>query len=251
MNNLAIEVVQLSLKFGEEEPLFQDLSFRVKKGEFVMVIGPNGAGKTSLIKLIMRLYKPTSGHVHVYESNIGYVPQYLSKDEFSPMTVRELLSLKITEVGFWWGRNRREKEMRDALKITNVGYVLDRQIKHLSGGEFQRVMISYALIGNPGLLILDEPISGIDIHGEQDFFELLEKIHREKKVTLLMISHDIDVVYRYASQVICLNKSIVCHGAPIEVLTKEAIEKTFTTKHGVYHHQHGIAEENAGHHEHD
>ena len=238
MTNLALDIVQLNLQFSQEEPLFSNLSFQIQKGELVAIIGPNGAGKTSLVKVLLGLYKPTSGEAHVYESRIGYVPQYLGKDDFSPMTVRELLSLKMEISSFWLNRSKREKEMINVLKKTNVGHVLDRQLRHLSGGEFQRVMIAYALADNPGLLILDEPVSGIDIHGEQDFFQLIEKIHQENKLTILMISHDIDVVYRYASQVICLNKQLICQGVPSRVLTKATIEKTFSTHHGVYHHQH-------------
>jgi len=99
-------------------------------------------------------------------------------------------------------------------------------------------MIGYALANDPGILILDEPISGIDVHGEHDFFELIEKIHQERGITVLMISHDIDIVYQYATQVLCLNRELVCQGVPKEVLNKKTIEKTFSTKHGVYHHQH-------------
>ena len=237
MEDLSVDVVKLSMRFGEEEPLFSELSFKIQKGEFAMIIGPNGCGKTTLIKIIMGLYKSTGGHVHVHERSIGYVPQYLQKDEFSPMSVRELFSLKLKDSGFWWGMKKCEKKVLEMLARTNIEYVYDRQIRNLSGGEFQRVMISYALIDDPGLLILDEPISGIDIHGEQEFFELLERIHSENPVTIIMISHDLDVVYKYASQVICLNKDLLCQGVPEEVLTKETIEKTFTTKHGVYHHQ--------------
>ena len=236
MKKLAIDIVQLSLKFGSEDPLFTDLSFKICKGEFVAIIGPNGSGKTSLIKTIMGLYKPTSGEVHLYETAIGYVPQYLHKDEFSLMTVRELFSLKISGAPFWWGRQKKEMEIKEALRRTKIEEVINRQIKNLSGGEFQRVMIAYALIGNPGLLILDEPISGIDVHGEQDFFNMIEEIHGESGVTIIMISHDIDVVYRYASQVLCLNKSLICLGVPSKVLTKEAIEETFSTEHAIYHH---------------
>lgn len=237
MDGLSIDVVQLTMRFGDEEPLFSDLSFQIKKGEFVMIIGPNGSGKTTLMKLIMGLYKPYSGHTHVYESNIGYVPQYLQKDEFSPMTVRELFSLKMKDARFWWGMGKNKEGIQKLLHKTNIEHVYDRQIKHLSGGEFQRIMIAYALIGDPGLLILDEPVSGIDIHGEREFFELLEKIHEENAVTIIMISHDLDIVYKYASQVICLNKTLLCQGVPTEVLTKATIEKTFSTKHGVYHHK--------------
>lgn len=237
MDGLSVDVVQLTMRFGEEEPLFSDLSFQIKKGEFAMVIGPNGSGKTTLMRLIMGLYKPDSGHAHVYEETIGYVPQYLHKDEFSPMTVNELFSLKIKDAGFWWGMKKNEVDVQKLLNKTNIEQVYDRQIKNLSGGEFQRVMIAYALIGDPGLLILDEPVSGIDIHGEREFFELLERIHAENAVTIIMISHDLDIVYKYASQVICLNKKLLCQGVPTEVLTKSTIEKTFSTKHGVYHHQ--------------
>ena len=238
MSNLAIDLVQLTKQFGKEEPLFSDLTLKIEKGEFVVIIGPNGSGKTTLVKIIMGLDQQTSGEAHVYESKIGYVPQHLNKDEFSPITVKELLILKMPRAGFWFNRDASEKKIKKILKRTNVSHVIDMQVRHLSGGQLQRVMIAYALIDDPGLLILDEPISGIDIHGEQDFFDLIESIHEEQPITILMISHDIDVVYRYASKVVCLNKTLVCQGVPADVLTKETIEKTFSTKHGIYHHQH-------------
>jgi zinc transport system ATP-binding protein len=242
---LAVKAEQVSLKFGDQEPLFHDLSFRIHKGEFVAIIGPNGSGKTSLIKTILGLYPVSSGEMHLYQPKVGYVPQYIQKDEFSPMTVRELLAIKIPHGTFWGRRSRFEPEMRRVLARTGMEQISDRQIRNLSGGEFQRLMIAYALIGDPGMLILDEPVSGIDVHGEQEFFGLLEKINAESGVTILMISHDIDVVYRYASQVICLNKTLVCLGKPLDVLTKETIEKTFSTHYGIYHHQHKAGHESS------
>lgn len=240
MSNLAIKLVQLTKRFGKEDPLFTDLTLKIKKREFVAIIGPNGSGKTTLIKILLGLYQPTSGEAHVYESKIGYVPQSFNRDEFSPLTVKELFLLKIANAGFWVNRAATEPKIETALKRTNVAHVMTKQIRHLSGGELQRVMIAYALIDDPGLLILDEPISGIDIHGEQDFFDLLETIHQEQPITILIISHDIDMVYRYASQVICLNKKLVCQGVPGDVLTKETLEQTFSTKHSIYHHQHKV-----------
>lgn len=233
-----ITVENLTLKFREEEPLFHDLNFRVDAGELVAIIGPNGAGKTSLMKVLMGLIPATSGRAVVHDVRIGYVPQHQDKDEFSPLTVSELFTLKMQKAHFWLPKRGQRSQIKELLSRTHVSHVIDRRIKHLSGGELQRVMIAYALINNPGLLILDEPISGIDIHGEQDFFDLIEAIHEKDKLTILMISHDIDVVYRYATQVVCLNRSLVCHGVPSDVLTKEAIEKTFSTKHSLYHHQH-------------
>ncbi len=237
-NPAVISVERVGLNFGVE-PLFADLNLQINRGEFVAIIGPNGSGKTSFVKMLLGLYKPTAGHVHVYEPRIGYVPQYLNKDEFSPMTVRELFSLKMPGASFWFSRRIPEENIRKALRRTKVEHVLDTNIRHLSGGEFQRVMIAYAMIGNPGLLILDEPVSGIDIHGEHEFFEMIEDIHAAGDMTIIMISHDIDIVYRYATQVICLNRKLVCQGVPSTVLTKETIEKTFTTKHGIYEHRHG------------
>ena len=242
MEELAIDVVQLSLSFKENEYVFKDLSFQIQKGEIVAIIGPNGSGKTSLIKTIMGLYKPFSGHVHLYEPKVGYVPQHIDRDQFSPMTVREFISLKLPEVSFWNISHKHDQKMREILSKTRLESELDQQIKYLSGGQFQRLMIAYAIIQNPGLLILDEPVSGVDIHGEQDFFELIEDIHKSYNMTILMISHDIDIVYRYASQVICLNKYLICQGAPIDVLTKKTIEETFSSKHSLYHHQHKAKE---------
>lgn len=237
MKNLALSAKQITLQFGAEDPLFSDVNFDIEKGDFVCIIGPNGAGKTSLVKIIMGLLKPTSGEIHLYESKIGYVPQYLNRDEFSPMTVEELLLLKMSP-NFFSRTGAYKSEMNKILSTTNIEHVLNKKLHHLSGGEMQRVMIAYALIDRPGLLILDEPVSGIDIHGEQDFYELLEQIHQEFDITIMMISHDIDIVYQYATNVICLNRTLVCQGVPKDVLDKDVIEKTFSKNHAIYHHQH-------------
>jgi zinc transport system ATP-binding protein len=238
MSNLALAVKGLQKKFGQSESIFHNLDIEVKKGEFVAVIGPNGSGKTTLIRIILGLETPTTGEIHLYEDKVGYVPQRINRDAYSSMTVNELLLLKMRKLPFWFGRKKTEAQITSLLKQTNTTHLLHKQLKNLSGGELQRVMISYALADNPGLLILDEPVSGVDVHGEQDFYNLLETIHQSRDITIMMISHDIDIVYQRASQVICLNRELICQGVPKDVLNKETIEKTFTTKHGVYHHQH-------------
>lgn len=238
MEHLALELIEVQKRFGKSEALFHDLSIKIKKGEFVAIIGPNGSGKTTLIRMILGLEKQSSGEVHLFENRIGYVPQRLNRDEYSSMTVGELILLKLDKTSFWFSRNKQQKRIKEVLNQTNAARLVDKQLKNLSGGEFQRVMIAYAISDNPGLLILDEPISGIDVHGEQDFFDLVQEIHNKRDITIMMISHDIDVVYQLASQVLCLNREFICQGVPKDVLNKETIEKTFSTKHGIYHHQH-------------
>ncbi len=243
MSTLALAVHGLQKRFGQSESIFHDLEIEIKKGEFVAVIGPNGSGKTTLIRIILGLEKATTGEVHLYEDKVGYVPQRINRDAYSSMTVKELMLLKIRGAKFWYGRKQQEETILQLLSQTKTNHLLNKQLKHLSGGELQRVMISYALANDPGLLILDEPVSGVDVHGEQDFYNLLESIHQSRDITIMMISHDIDIVYQRATQVICLNRELICQGVPKDVLNKETIEKTFTTKHGVYHHQHHAKKE--------
>lgn len=249
-----LKVSDLSVSFGDVDVL-QDVSFRVKEGEFAVVIGPNGAGKSVLIKTVLGLIPAKSGEVdlHVAHQDIGYVPQRLHFDPTFPLTVRELLLLKLPQATFWWGRKKSEQRVEQMLDLTKSSKVIDRPIGKLSGGELQRVLLAYALVNQPRLLILDEPAAGVDVVGEQTFYELIdlvrhtgvtESLHGRKKpqkhehVTVIMISHDLDAVYKYADNVICINRKLLCSGIPNKVLTPSVLAKAYGHHKDVFHHDH-------------
>lgn len=249
-----LKVSDLSVAFGDIEVL-HDVSFRVKEGEFAVVIGPNGAGKSVLIKTVLGLIRPKSGQVdlHVPHQDIGYVPQRLQFDPSFPLTVRELLLLKLPQAAFWWGREQSNQRVMDMLHLTKSAKVIDRPIGKLSGGELQRVLLAYALVNQPRLLILDEPAAGVDVVGEQTFYELIDlvrhtgatkhvhghdKPHTQEHVTVIMISHDLDAVYKYADNVICVNRKLLCSGVPNKVLTPGVLAKAYGQHKDVFHHDH-------------
>ncbi|MEK7540351.1 MAG: metal ABC transporter ATP-binding protein [Patescibacteria group bacterium] len=254
-----LKVSDLSVAFGDLQVL-RDVSFAVKEGEFAVIIGPNGAGKSVLIKTVLGLIPAKSGRVDLQVDNqdIGYVPQRLHFDPSFPLTVRELLLLKLPQAAFWWGRKTSEQRVKRMLELTKSSKVIDRQIGKLSGGELQRVLLAYALVNQPKLLILDEPAAGVDVVGEQTFYELIDlvrhtgvtkhihgqaKPHQPEHVTVIMISHDLDAVYKYADNVICINRQLLCSGIPNKVLTPTVLAKAYGRHKDVFHHDHQYHQE--------
>lgn len=253
-----IQVQDLSMRFGEVSVL-DHINFAVREGEFAVIIGPNGAGKTVLLKSILGLLIPTSGTIqlHVSPNDVGYVPQRLQFDPSFPLTVRELMLLKLEDAGFWLNRKQAEDRIVHLLDMTKSTRVIDRQIGKLSGGELQRVLLAYALVTRPRLLCLDEPAAGVDVVGEQTFYDLIDVIrhvafpwdkvstpqdnhadHMQEHVTIVMVSHDLDVVYKYADTVLCVNKQLLCSGLPTTVLTTEVLAKVYGRHADLFHHSH-------------
>ena len=242
----AIEVTHLTVRFEDREAL-SDLTFTVRAGETVAIIGPNGAGKTTLLKALLGVI-PYEGEVRIRgrnrrelggaEGRIGYVPQRFDLDRSFPLTVLEFLLLGMGEEGGWWGFRRgvRRAEILRALERIGASHLLDRRLGALSGGEFQRVLIAYTLAQGPDILLLDEPLAGVDLVGESALAEHLHYLHEEMGLTLLLVSHDLHMVYRDADQVLCLNRHLCCQGPPDEVLTNENLRRAYGEAISTYHH---------------
>lgn len=227
-----LEVKNLDVAYGGEEVL-RDVSFSLEEGESLAVIGPNGSGKTTLFKAILGIinYK---GKINLKPGiRIGYVPQKLDIERDLPITVEEFLLLKKQIVG-----RETLHTIKEVLEFVRLSVSFARKrFSELSSGELQRVMIAWALIDHPDLLLFDEPTASIDIAGQETIYELLDKLREREKFTLLLISHDLTVVYHFATKVLCLNKSQVCFGMPKEVLTPEGLQKLYG-KHKLYSHTH-------------
>jgi len=241
-------VEDLSLRLGGQM-LFEDISFVVDEGEIAVIIGPNGAGKTMLMRTVLNLLPAHTGRVTIFgrdhrslgadeRRRIGYMPQRLDFDRTFPITVREVMLLRLRRSGFWLGRRGRTGPIREALAKVHAEGLLDRRIGKLSGGELQRVLLAYALLPQPDLLLLDEPAAGVDVSGEETFYELIHNLKQRENLTVVMVSHDLEVVYRYADQVLCLNRRLLCRGAPRAVLGPEVLEQTYGAMAGTYHHDH-------------
>ena len=218
--------------------VLDDLSFNLNKGDSLAIIGPNGAGKSVLLRTLLG-FLPFEGEVNWQKGiKLGYVPQRLSVDKDMPLTTYEFFCLK---------DKRREKVLTS---LSNVGFDFEKDAHHfnkhilnnrlgaLSGGELQRVLIAWALIDSPGVLLFDEPTSGVDISSEETIYHLLHTLQEKHKLTMILISHELQVVYKYASAVMCLNKEKVCFGPPLEVLDKQTLEKLYGKDVGFYKHSH-------------
>jgi ABC-type Mn2+/Zn2+ transport system ATPase subunit len=242
----ALDVENLCVK-ADSRHLLENITFSVEEGRIVAIIGPNGAGKTTLIKAILGLVPYDSGSVtlfgrpfkHINSNNeIGYVPQRLEFDRTFPLTVSELLRFTVPPLySLPFRKREEEREHIDRmLKTVGVQALKDAIIGSLSGGELQRVMIAKAIVNEPRILFLDEPASGVDIGGQERFHDLIKRLNKEKGLTVVLISHDLNVVYRYADDVLCLNRRLVCSGSPRETLTDEVIKSMYGEMMGAYMH---------------
>lgn len=232
-HNNILEVHNLSITLDQEE-ILRDISFSVKKGEALAVIGPNGAGKTMLFRALLGLV-PYVGEVNWQKGvRIGYVPQKLAIEKSLPFTVKEFFLLKAKH--FWFPPREFTAHLQHELSLVGLpNSILDAQLGDLSGGQLQRVLISWALVSHPDVLLFDEPTAGIDIGAEETIYNIIHRLQDERGTTVLLISHDLNVVYRYAQNVLCINKKMICHGHPQEVLKTEDLSRIYG-EGGYYHH---------------
>lgn len=238
-----IKVEDLTVKYDPmQEMAVENISFELKEGQIGILIGPNGSGKTTILKAILGLIS-YSGNIKVLErevfesyQNIGYVPQRPTFDLSFPVTVKEFLEISLSNCED--KSKRKLSNIERSLKTVNAERLLEKPLRKLSGGQLQRVLLARALAHNPKLLILDEPETGIDVGGEQNLYDLLTKLKKEKDITILISSHELDIVFQYADKVICVNKQLMCFGVPREVLTPKVFEKLYGQNIKIYGHRH-------------
>ena len=231
------EVQDLSVTLGKNAVL-EELSFKVDLGDVVAVIGPNGAGKTTLLRALLGTV-PYEGRIIWHQvPRIGYVPQRFDFDHTYPLTVEELFLLRTGARRFWGPSEGQLEDIKKALSHTEVERLQKHKLGELSSGQLQRVFIAYGLYGGPELLLFDEPTAGIDIGAEMTVYGLLRDIAHELSLTMLVVSHELSVVYTYANKVICLNKTMACFGAPQQVLTPEQLQSLYGGRADFYEHEH-------------
>lgn len=233
-----IEINNLSFMYGTTS-IINNLSFVVRKGEYLGIIGPNGGGKTTLLRIILGLLNPTSGTVQIFgkdvhnfkeKHRIGYVPQRSTQElNGFPATVFEVVkSGRTPRLGFFHHFNKKDEAVVEkAMKIAGIERYRNTRIDNLSGGERQRVFIARALVQEPDILILDEPTVGVDIGVQKDFYDFLASLNRDHHLTIIFVSHDVDVVSKEASTVLCLNHTMVCHGAPKDLLKDHLLDNLY------------------------
>lgn len=232
-----IKVSGLTVSY-EGQTVLSNLSFDVQKGSILAVIGPNGSGKTTLLKAILGLIPRDEGEILVFSQpvqearqRIGYIPQRFSFDKTFPVTIREFLSLSLFK------KENQEKKVAYSLKEVGMQKWGKNLLGELSGGQLQRVLIARAILNEPELLFLDEPAAGIDIGGEKSLYELIRHLNEVHNVTVVMVSHEIDIVMKFATEVICLNKKLICQGIPHKALNQETLTKLYGQEAGVYEHK--------------
>ena len=198
--------------------LVKGVSLEVEKGKIVTLIGPNGSGKSTTAKIALGIFKKIEGEVEKYTNKIGYVPQKISIDWTLPLRVYDFLTL--TE-------NISEVAIDEALSLTGVIHLKNKNLGNLSGGEFQRVLLARAISKKPELLVLDEPVQGVDFTGEIALYELIKKISDQLNCGILLISHDLHTVMSATDHVVCLNGHVCCSGSPIDVAKNNEYKALF------------------------
>ena len=217
MKSTLVSFKEVSLKLGTKE-ILQKISFTLYKGDFITVIGPNGAGKSSLLKLLIKSAAPTNGEISWHEApRIGYVPQRLHLSSAMPLRVSDFLNLRAYTPEC-------EERIDKLSSDLNIQHLAPQQMKELSGGELQKVLLCYALAIDPGLLILDEPLAGVDINSQRAITNYLVRLNKEEGVTIIMVSHDLNLVMAQSSYVICLEKHICCSGTASQIQNTEAYQ---------------------------
>ena len=213
--------------------LVEGVSLKVEKGKIVTLIGPNGSGKSTTAKIALGIYKNIEGSVEKYTNNVGYVPQKISIDWTLPLRVSDFMIL--TE-------NIKDNEINEALSLTGVMHLKNKNLGNLSGGEFQRVLLARAISKKPELLVLDEPVQGVDYTGEIALYELIKKISDTLNCGILLISHDLHTVMTATYHVVCLNGHVCCSGSPIDVAKNNEYKTLFGEQASqilsVYEHKH-------------
>lgn len=242
-------VRDLSVRYSDQaEPVVNRVSFELSPASLNLIIGPNGSGKTSLLKAMLGLVS-ASGQLEIGSEQIdlqnhqlgpgflfGYLPQYHNLDLSLPTTVYELLRLTLSNCHHT--KAEQQRFISECLERVGAESLEKRQLGSLSGGQLQRVLLARALVHEPRVLLLDEPEANIDSAGELIIYELLKDLTRSGRVTVLAATHELEVVSKYADQVLCLNKELVCAGTPEKALTSSAFDQLYGTSKTLYGHRH-------------
>ncbi|WP_318516811.1 zinc ABC transporter ATP-binding protein ZnuC [Photobacterium leiognathi] len=238
---ILVELQSITVSFGERDVL-DNISLKLERGEITTLIGPNGAGKSTLVKVITGLSKPTKGKVVRKKGiRIGYVPQKLRLNDTLPLSVDRFMRLA--------GRYSKEQRI-EALEMVNGSRLLNSDMHALSGGEMQRVLLARALLQKPDLLVLDEPVQGVDVTGQLELYRLIQQLRDMLNCAILMVSHDLHLVMAKTDKVICLQHHICCSGSPLTVTSHPKYIALFghtsTEQLALYEHQHNHQHDASG-----
>jgi zinc transport system ATP-binding protein len=244
-----IELRDVSFNYNGNVVL-DGISFSIARGEYLGIIGPNGGGKTTLVRIMLGLVEPDTGEVLLYgrpvrefrsRSMIGYVPQRAAHEEFYfPATVEEVVrSGRTARAGLLRKLGKDDEQAIElAIETADIVSIRKRLIGELSGGERQRVFIARALAGEPNILILDEPVVGVDITSKDSFYAFLKHLNHDNGITIVFVSHDVGVIAQEVGSIMCLNRSLICHGPPKQYIKEEFLEQVYGKKVSSILHEH-------------
>ncbi|MBU2709003.1 zinc ABC transporter ATP-binding protein ZnuC [Zooshikella marina] len=216
-----------------DQPILQNVTLSISEKEIVTLIGPNGAGKTTLVRVVLGLLNPTSGTRQMRDGvTIGYMPQKVSVEPTLPLSVKHFLRL---------AKKEKATDISKVLQQVGIAHLVNQPVYGLSGGEMQRVLLARALLQKPNLLVLDEPVQGVDITGQRELYKLIAALRSELGCGVLMVSHDLHLVMAATDKVVCLNKHVCCSGHPEHVTNDPAYIALFgeqESEFAVYAHHH-------------
>lgn len=229
-----LQLENISLRKGSQA-ILSDISLCLLPEQILTIIGPNGAGKTSLLKVVLGIERPSTGQIRKQKHlRLGYMPQRLTLDQSLPISVLRLLRLNKGQVS--------AQECLNALARTEGAHLANNQVHQLSGGELQRVLLARSLLNQPQLLVLDEPVQGVDFLGEAQMYQLIQQVKQELRAAVLMVSHDLHVVMAQSDEVLCINTHICCQGHPQSISSNPAYLQLFgkdaAPNLGLYVHEH-------------
>ena len=249
MNKTQITFNNVHFRYAQADVL-QNISFHIAQGDYVGLVGGNGSGKTTILRIMLGLLRPLSGtvelfgvsHNHFSEWNlIGYVPQHVSRGEASfGSTVREVVeSGLVSKKGYRIALSTEErKQIEWAMEVTKTKHLEQRMISELSGGERQLIFIARALVSEPKLLVLDEPTTGVDAHAQDRFYGLLSMLNKDHGITIILVSHDLEVVAREVKTVICVNRTLICNVSSKAFIEGDYLKKIYGEDMKYIHHTH-------------
>jgi zinc transport system ATP-binding protein len=214
------------------QTIIKNLNLEVAQGDNLAIIGPNGAGKTIFLKALLGLI-PHEGEIQwAPEAKVAYVPQKVEIDLHLPLTLQNLLEAKADTMKI------PKQDIQSVAATVNLSSdILKSPIGHLSGGQFQKALITFALLGNPNVILFDEPTASLDQISEERIYELISELQEKQKITILLVSHDLNLLYRYANKVLCLNREKLCFGPP-EDLKPEVLERVYGAPLKHFQHEH-------------
>jgi zinc transport system ATP-binding protein len=225
--NKILEVKDLKIKI-EGKTILENVSFNLKEGEVLVIIGPNGAGKSMLLKAIIGIVEEYEGEIILKKGvKIGYLPQRFNIDTYLPLTVSEFLKLK----------PHNENGLKETINLIGIPENwLNKSLSSFSSGQLQKILLAWTLLDKPQLLLFDEPTENVDIISRESIYKLLENLQKKLNLTMIIVSHDLSFVFKYATNVLCLNSKMICFGPPLEELNEKTLNELYKNYSPFKHH---------------